>query len=114
MDQLLWYLLAGTRGGANRIRIIEAIAERPLNAHQLAEKLALDYRTVRHHLDVLTDNQVLARPMGGAYGSPYFLSGLMKNHMTTYQHIRAKLVPDGVVIVAKQDKTTEESEGGHG
>ena len=114
MEQLLWYLLAGTRGGANRIRIIEALAERPLNAHQLSERLALDYRTVRHHLDVLTENQVLARPMGGAYASPYFLSGLMNQHMNTYRQIRAKLVPDRVAIVAKQDKSTPESEGGHG
>jgi DNA-binding transcriptional ArsR family regulator len=111
MDQLLWYLLAGTRGGLNRLRIIQALLERPLNANQLAERLGLDYRTVRHHLDLLTKNGVLARPSGDAYGSLYFLSGLMKNHMGTFEQIRAKVVPQPDEIVAKEDKTTEGSEG---
>ena len=64
MKQLLWYLLAGTRGGLNRIRILEALLERPYNAHQLSEELELDYRTMRHHLDVLTKNHIL--PFGRA------------------------------------------------
>ena len=50
---LLWYLLVGTRGGPNRIRILEELRQRPYNAHQLAEALGVDYRTVRHHLVLL-------------------------------------------------------------
>lgn len=108
LDQLLWYLLAGTRGGANRIRIIEALAERPYNANQLAERLGMDYRTVRHHLDLLTKNNVLARPEGDAYGSLYFVSGLMKSHLGTFQEIKAKTVGKGGPIVANQDKREQE------
>lgn len=90
MRQLLWYLLAGTRGGYNRIRIIEALAERPYNANQLSEKLNIDYRTTRHHLEVLTDNNILARPEGDAYGSMYFLSGMMESNMETFHDIRKR------------------------
>jgi DNA-binding transcriptional ArsR family regulator len=107
VDQLLWYLLAGTRGGANRIRILEALIDRPYNANQLAELLKMDYRTVRHHLDLLTKNNVLARPEGDAYGSLYFVSGLMKGHLDTFQRIKAKTVGGPGAIVAKPDKPEE-------
>ncbi len=53
MEAALWYVLSGTRGGANRARILRALDERPRNANQLAEDLDLDYKTVRHHLEVL-------------------------------------------------------------
>jgi len=92
LKQVLWYILAGTRGGHNRIRIIDALIERPYNANQLCEKLEMDYRTIRHHLKILTDNNVLARPAGDAYGSMYFLSGIMENHIGTFDEIRKNMV----------------------
>lgn len=92
MKQVLWYVLAGTRGGYNRIRIIEALKERPYNANQLSEKLGMDYRTIRHHLKVMTENNILARPAGDSYGSMYFLSGIMEKHLGTFEDIRKNLV----------------------
>lgn len=71
---LLWYLLAGTRGGPNRIRILEVLEARPHNAHQLSENLGMDYRTVRHHLKLLEANGLVVRPVGAAYASPYELA----------------------------------------
>ena len=53
MEAVLWYVFTGTRGGPNRVRLLKAVDERPRNANQLAEELDLDYKTVRHHLDVL-------------------------------------------------------------
>jgi len=58
MEGSLWYVLTGTRGGSNRMRILRAVDERPRNANQLAGDLDLDYKTVRHHLDVLTENDI--------------------------------------------------------
>jgi len=108
LEQLLWYLLAGTRGGWNRIRILDALRERPYNAHQLAELLGLDYRTIRHHLDLLTENHVLARPTGEAYGSLYFLSGLLQGHLEIFERIKAKVVQREERILAKKDTPPEE------
>lgn len=107
MKQLLWYLLAGTRGGLNRIRIIDALLERPYNAHQLSEELELDYRTMRHHLDVLTKNHVLSRPEGTAYGSMYFVSGAMEQYIEVFERIKASVTPDSGKILAKGNKKVE-------
>nr|MDP8941577.1 winged helix-turn-helix domain-containing protein [Thermoproteota archaeon] len=51
--RLLWYLFAGSKGGDNRIKIIELLKERPYNMNQLAEKLNLDYKAIKHHIAVL-------------------------------------------------------------
>lgn len=70
MDDVLWYVLTGTRGGPNRVRLLLAVADRPRNANQLAELLDLDYTTVRHHLNVLLDHDVVVRT-GDGYGAVY-------------------------------------------
>ncbi|HZY93229.1 MAG TPA: winged helix-turn-helix domain-containing protein [Thermoplasmata archaeon] len=93
MDQMLWYLLAGTRGGPNRLRILGLLKERPYNAHQLSEILTLDYRTVRHHLRVLVTSGLLVNPEEDRYGSLYFLSALVSHRWMVVEDIRAHLVP---------------------
>jgi DNA-binding transcriptional ArsR family regulator len=78
VKQVLWWLIAGSRGGINRARIILALHKRPYNANQLTQMFNLDYKTVRHHLDVLKKHQVITS-MGEEYGSMYFLSEQMKS-----------------------------------
>ncbi len=95
LRQLLWYLIAGTRGGMNRARIIEALRERPYNANQLAEALGLDYRTIRHHLDLLQKNGLITRPIGDAYAAPYFLSPYLEGNYAIFEAIRDKMNPPG-------------------
>jgi len=91
LRQLLWYLIAGTRGGMNRARIIEALHERPYNANQLSETLGLDYRTIRHHLELLQKNGLISRPVGDAYASPYFLSSYLEGNYAVFEEIRRSL-----------------------
>ena len=98
LRQLLWYLIAGTRGGMNRARIIEALRERPYNANQLAEALGLDYRTIRHHLDLLQKNGLISRPTGDAYAAPYFLSPYLEGNYAIFEAIREKVRPPGGAI----------------
>jgi DNA-binding transcriptional ArsR family regulator len=61
MEQALWYLFVGTRGGSTRVAIVRAIDERPRNANQLAEAIEMDYNTVRHHLEKLAEHDVIER-----------------------------------------------------
>ena len=70
MEKARRYLLAGTRGGPNRVRLIRAIEDRPRNANQLTEYVGLDYNTVRHHLDMLLEHDVVERS-GDEYGALY-------------------------------------------
>lgn len=86
MKQLLWYLLAGTRGGGTRARIIHSLIRKPKNAHQLAKTLKLDYKTVQHHLNILIENRILT-PVGKRYGAAYFPSEELKSIMPTFWEI---------------------------
>ncbi len=90
MEGVLWYVLTGTRGGANRVRLVRAIDERPRNANQLAEGLDLDYKTVRHHLDVLMDNGIVENS-GDDYGAVYLLTDQTRQHWETVEKIMEKV-----------------------
>jgi DNA-binding transcriptional ArsR family regulator len=74
----LWWLIAGSKGGENRARIILELNNRPYNANKLAQKLSLDYKTIRHHIDVLNENN-LVKSTGETYGALYFLSDEMES-----------------------------------
>ncbi|MGY5874834.1 MAG: winged helix-turn-helix domain-containing protein [Candidatus Thorarchaeota archaeon] len=88
--RLLWWLIAGTRGGVNRARIISLLHERPYNANQLAEMLRLDYKTVRHHLAYLMKHEVIIQ-QGEGYGSVYFLSSEIEANFDSFREIWAQI-----------------------
>jgi predicted transcriptional regulator len=83
---LMWWLLAGMKGGLNRARIIKKLKERPYNANQLSEELNLDYKTIRHHIKVLEENNVIIST-GGKYGKIYFLSPDMEENYHIFNEI---------------------------
>ncbi len=102
MSQLLWHLLAGTRGGANRLRILDELMRDPANAQQLADRLCVDYRTVRHHLDILIENGLLAKPGGGAYGARIFVSRWVLANRETLAEIDAHVRRDAERAAARR------------
>jgi len=90
MEAVLWYVLAGTRGGPNRVRILRALDDRPRNPNQLADELDLNYDTIRHHLDVLADNDVVDSS-GDDYGAVYLPSDQTRHHWDTVETIITEL-----------------------
>lgn len=86
MEAVLWYVLTGTRGGENRVRILNALDEQPRNANQLAEELDLDYKTVRHHLDVLMENDIITKS-GDEYGAIYLPADRTRHNWDTVDQI---------------------------
>jgi predicted transcriptional regulator len=86
MKRLLWYLIAGTRGGVNRAKIINLLNKRPHNANQLSKLLNVDYKTITHHLKVLKDNEVIISGKE-KYGALYFLTDKMENNYDEFLNI---------------------------
>ena len=86
LKYLLGWLIAGTRGGATRAKIIVTLKETPQNANQLATKLGMDYRTIRHHLKVLEKNKLITTA-GEGYGTTYFLSPALEENYVLFEEI---------------------------
>jgi len=87
---LLGWLIAGTRGGVSRAKIIQTLNETPQNANQLANKLGMDYRTIRHHIEVLEKNRIITSA-GEGYGTTYFLSPAMEENYGQFEEILKKI-----------------------
>ena len=90
LKYLLGWLIAGTRGGPTRAKIIETLKATPQNANQLATLLKMDYRTIRHHLKVLEKNKIITTA-GEGYGTTYFLSQVMEENYALFEEIMKKM-----------------------
>jgi predicted transcriptional regulator len=88
--RLLWFLFAGSRGGLNRLRIVNILKETPLNANQLAKELGLDYKAIQHHIRVLEKNNIITKA-GEKYGVTYFISTFLEVNMESFDEIVQKL-----------------------
>jgi DNA-binding transcriptional ArsR family regulator len=88
--RLLWYLFAGSKGGENRIRIIDMLKEKPRNINQISESLNLDYKAVQHHVSVLEKNNLIIRE-GEKYGVLYFVSPYLEYNIESYNEVKSKI-----------------------
>ncbi|MEM2342003.1 MAG: winged helix-turn-helix domain-containing protein [Candidatus Bathyarchaeia archaeon] len=89
LKYVLNWLIAGTRGGATRARIIVALKNMPMNANQLANYLGVDYRTIKHHLEILEKNKIITSA-GEKYGVTYFLTTIMEENYNIFEEIWEK------------------------
>jgi DNA-binding transcriptional ArsR family regulator len=90
LKYLLGWLIAGTRGGPTRAKIIDSLKETPQNANQLATTLKMDYKTMRHHIEVLEKNRIITS-VGDRYASTYFLSPIMEDNYFLFEEIVKKI-----------------------
>lgn len=87
---LFWYVFGASRGGSNRIKIISHLKNSPANRNKIAEYLQLDYKGIRHHLEVLEKNNLVTK-MGENYGKIFFLSPLLEENMELFDEIVEKI-----------------------
>ena len=87
LKQSLMYLIAGTRGGSTRVRILKLLEKKPLNPNQLSKEMKMDYKTMIHHLKVLEDNHLIMPLKKGKYGSGYLLSPELEQNIRLIDEI---------------------------
>lgn len=90
LKYILGWLIAGTRGGITRAKIIKTLKESPYNANQLSKILKLDYRTVRHHLKILLKNKLVA-VVGDGYGQAYFVHPILEENYVLFEQITNRI-----------------------
>ena len=90
LKHLLQWLIAGSRGGVNRALIIIALRDEPRNANQLSGILNVDYRTVRHHIELLEKNRLITS-IGDRYGKMYFLAPELEENYAEFDRIWNKI-----------------------
>jgi DNA-binding transcriptional ArsR family regulator len=61
-----------------------------MNANQLATRLGMDYKTVRHHLTVLLKNHLVVA-VGERYGEMYFISPELELNYDEFLRIWEKI-----------------------
>ncbi|MDQ4014154.1 MAG: winged helix-turn-helix domain-containing protein [Thermoproteota archaeon] len=88
--RLLWFLFAGSRGGENRIKIIDFLKKRPYNINQLADALGVDYKLVQHHIGVLERNNMVTKA-GEKYAVLYFISNYLEANIEAFNEIQAAI-----------------------
>ena len=88
--RLFWFLFAGTRGGMNRISIIELLIQKPYNINQLAEVMKIDYKAIQHHIRVLEKNNLITNS-GEKYGVLYFISNYFEVNMEAFKEVKGQI-----------------------
>ena len=87
---LLLYIFTSTRGGFTRLRIIMLLLAQPLNTHQIALELNLDYKAIQHHMKVLQKNNLVSR-IGEKYGVIFHLSTFLEINIRSLDEAIEKL-----------------------
>jgi predicted transcriptional regulator len=96
MKELFSSVFTGMGGRYTRLRIICAITEEPINTLELSKKLNLDYKTIKHNIEVLEKNSLIIR-QGEGYGDIFFPSEIIPSNLPTLYYVIRK-------VEAKLDK----------
>ncbi len=87
---MFWVLFASTRGAQTRVKIVTMLKNRPYNTHQLSKEISLEYKGVKHHLNVLEKNNLVVK-YNATYGTTYFMSPLFEENRSVYEEIVTKI-----------------------
>ena len=87
---ILWSIVAGTRGGVNRAKILNLIKNTPMNANKIATVLNLDHKTVIHHVKILSKNDLIVKTEK-EYAAEYKFTELMKKNQNILGEIMEKI-----------------------
>ena len=106
IEKALYWILAGTMGGANRVRILRELLKRPQNTNNLSKTLDLDFKTVQYHLKVLEKNGFVTFKGGGGFSRLYFPAQIVEDNQETFQEIVEQMKDQ--IDDKKKEKEVEE------
>lgn len=89
-DKELVTLLLGRDGGKTTIKITDMLLTRPFNANKLAATLNLDYKTIKHHINLLLDHNYVEEIEIGKIRI-YHPSEKLFNNLDEYNNIKEYL-----------------------
>ena len=87
---ILWFIIAGTKGGVNRAKILNLIKDTPMNANKIATVLNLDHKTIVHHVKILSKNDLVIKAEKD-YAAEYQLTQIMKENQSVLEEIMQKI-----------------------
>ena len=90
-QQVLYWLILGSKGGNNRARILFSLEKDPMNSNELSKKLKLDYKTTQHHINLLLENKLIVKT-GDKYGQVFFASPQIKENWSLFKKLFEKKV----------------------
>ena len=76
--RVLMLLIAGTKGGPSRLKILFMLQARPLNINEISMELSVDYKTAQHHVRVLEKHGLIISS-GKSYGNSYSISPILES-----------------------------------
>jgi len=90
-QQVLFWLIAGSKGGTNRAKILFSLDKEPMNSNVLSKKLEMDYKTIQHHINLLLQNQLIVKT-GDKYGQVFFVSPQLKDNWSLFKKLFEKKI----------------------
>ena len=87
VERALYWLLAGTMGGENRVKILQELFRQPQNTNQLSKNLHLDFKTIQYHLKVMEKNGLVTYKGGDGFPKIYFPSQLIEDNIDQFKKI---------------------------
>ena len=87
---ILWFIISGTNGGVNRAKILNLVKDTPMNANKIATVLNVDYKTVVHHVKILSKNGLIVKAEK-EYAAEYQLTQIMKDNQSVLEEIMQKI-----------------------
>ena len=87
---LIGWLVAGTKGGPKRAKIIEALKQTSLNTNQLSTILKTNYKTTKAHLEVLEKNKIVTSTFHKG-ATTYVLSQAAQKNYEIFEEMRKKV-----------------------
>lgn len=80
-EQTMYWLLSGSKGSPNRLKILMYLEKKPSNLNELTKGMGLNYKTTQHHIELLLENNLIVAK-GNKYGQLYFLSDALQSKRT--------------------------------